>query len=73
MVRTSHDGYAENFGVIHQRALMLSADGNRLDGEDLFTPVKGEEISGQSTTVRAALPPASVGQGQPPPDRTAPC
>ncbi len=41
-VRTSHDGYAENFGVIHRRALMLSADGNRLDGEDFFNPVKDE-------------------------------
>jgi uncharacterized heparinase superfamily protein len=31
---TSHDGYAQQFGVVHQRVLMLSDDGGRLDGED---------------------------------------
>jgi uncharacterized heparinase superfamily protein len=44
VLRTSHDGYADSFNVIHQRALMLSAEGNRLDGEDLFTPVKGDSL-----------------------------
>ena len=43
-MRASHDGYADNFNVIHQRAVMLSTDGNRLDGEELFTPAKGDEI-----------------------------
>jgi uncharacterized heparinase superfamily protein len=38
MLRTSHDGYADNFDVIHQRTLMLASDGRRLDGEDMFTP-----------------------------------
>ncbi|MPZ36863.1 MAG: heparinase [Rhizobiales bacterium] len=42
VLRTSHDGYAENFGVIHRRALMLSADGSRLDGEDVFNPLNDE-------------------------------
>ena len=41
VLRASHDGYAERFGIIHQRSLMLSAGGNRLDGEDVFVPVKG--------------------------------
>jgi uncharacterized heparinase superfamily protein len=36
VLRTSHDGYAEAFNIIHRRALMLAADGNRLDGEDVF-------------------------------------
>ncbi len=40
-LRTSHDGYAERFGVVHHRTLVLSGDGNRLDGEDLFLPAKG--------------------------------
>jgi uncharacterized heparinase superfamily protein len=31
---TSHDGYARQFGVVHQRVLMLANDGSRLDGED---------------------------------------
>jgi uncharacterized heparinase superfamily protein len=43
-LRTSHDGYADVFNVIHQRALMLSADGQRLDGEDVFTPARGETV-----------------------------
>jgi uncharacterized heparinase superfamily protein len=42
ILRTSHDGYAGNFGVIHHRALMLSADGSRLDGEEMFNPDDGE-------------------------------
>ncbi len=41
VLRVSHDGYAEEFGVVHQRALMLATDGRRLDGEDVFTPVRG--------------------------------
>jgi uncharacterized heparinase superfamily protein len=38
VLRTSHDGYAAAFEVVHQRTLMLAADGRRLDGEDVFTP-----------------------------------
>jgi len=45
VLRTSHDGYAASFDVIHQRSLMLSADGRRLDGEDLFSPALGNAIS----------------------------
>jgi uncharacterized heparinase superfamily protein len=44
LLRASHDGYLDIFDVIHQRALLLSADGRRLDGEDVFTPAKGESI-----------------------------
>jgi uncharacterized heparinase superfamily protein len=44
ILRTSHDGYAGIFNVIHQRVLMLAADGRRLDGEDLFTPARGALI-----------------------------
>jgi uncharacterized heparinase superfamily protein len=44
VLRASHDGYAESFNVIHERVLMLSADGQRLDGEDLFTPARGDSI-----------------------------
>jgi uncharacterized heparinase superfamily protein len=42
VLRTSHDGYSDNFGIIHQRTLMLSADGSRLDGEETFVTDKGE-------------------------------
>jgi uncharacterized heparinase superfamily protein len=45
VLRTSHDGYAPSFDVVHQRSLMLAADGRRLDGEDVFTPAMGEAIA----------------------------
>jgi uncharacterized heparinase superfamily protein len=44
ILRASHDGYADAFNVIHERVLVLSADGRRLDGEDLFRPAKGETL-----------------------------
>ncbi len=42
VLAASHDGYADNFGVIHRRSLRLSADGQRLDGEEQFNPSHGE-------------------------------
>jgi uncharacterized heparinase superfamily protein len=42
LLRASHDGYAERYSVVHQRALRLAAGGNRLDGEDLFVPVESD-------------------------------
>ena len=44
MLRTSHDGYADRFGIVHQRSLRLSIDGERLDGEDLFMAAHGETL-----------------------------
>jgi uncharacterized heparinase superfamily protein len=44
VLRASHDGYASDFGIIHQRSLMLAADGLRLDGEDVFMPVHGDGL-----------------------------
>lgn len=44
LLRASHDGYADIFDVVHQRELVLSSDGRRLDGEDLFTPATGQAI-----------------------------
>ncbi|MGB9366647.1 MAG: heparinase II/III family protein, partial [Xanthobacteraceae bacterium] len=43
-LRFSHDGYANRFGVVHQRMLRLSPDGRRLDGEDVFAPAHGESL-----------------------------
>src|SRR5262250_1219891 len=45
VLRTSHDGYADIFNIIHQRVLVLTADGRGLGGEDLFTPARGEQMS----------------------------
>ena len=36
MLQTSHDGYADRYHVVHHRSLILSTDGQRLDGEDSF-------------------------------------
>lgn len=44
MLRATHDGYASTFGVLHQRALRLSADTQRLDGEDIFLPAHGDSL-----------------------------
>jgi uncharacterized heparinase superfamily protein len=55
MLRFSHDGYADRFGVVHQRSLRLSPDGRRLDGEDVFVPAHGESLPakrGDSFAVR---------------------
>ena len=44
VLRTSHDGYVPSFDIVHQRTLMLAADGRRLDGEDVFTASAGNTI-----------------------------
>src|SRR3569623_1661479 len=36
-LRASHDGYLTEYGLVHHRAMYLSADGRALDGEDSFT------------------------------------
>ena len=42
VLRASHDGYSRRFGIIHQRAVMLTAGGDKLEGEDVFMPAHGE-------------------------------
>jgi len=44
VLRVSHDGYAERFGIVHQRSLMLTAGTRRLDGEDAFLPAQGKAL-----------------------------
>jgi uncharacterized heparinase superfamily protein len=41
-LRTMHDGYATRFGILHERVLVLSTDGIRLEGEDIFLDSDGE-------------------------------
>jgi uncharacterized heparinase superfamily protein len=36
MVEASHDGYVRRFGLVHQRQLLLAADGRELRGQDLL-------------------------------------
>jgi uncharacterized heparinase superfamily protein len=44
LLRASHDAYAELFNVIHHRTLLLSSDGQKIEGEDVFTPAVGENM-----------------------------
>nr|WP_166177899.1 heparinase II/III family protein [Altererythrobacter segetis] len=37
-LEASHDGYAQRFGLIHRRILILRDDGTELRGEDLLVP-----------------------------------
>src|SRR5271170_7090131 len=41
VLRAAHDGYADRFDIVHERVLMLAADGTRLDGEDVFLDANG--------------------------------
>jgi uncharacterized heparinase superfamily protein len=61
VLRAAHDGYAERFGIIHERFVSLSADGNRIDGEDVFLPATGNALPEDSEdlfAVRFHLHPA---------------
>lgn len=44
-LRASHDGYADAFGIIHQRTLALATDGTRIEGEDVFLPARGDAFA----------------------------
>jgi uncharacterized heparinase superfamily protein len=44
LLRVAHDGYAQRYGIIHQRTIRLATNGGRLDGEDIFLPVHGESL-----------------------------
>ncbi len=41
VLRATHDGYAERFGILHQRTLVLAADGRAIEGEDVFLAADG--------------------------------
>ncbi len=60
-LRASHDGYANDSGIIHTRAIQFSPDGRALDGEDIFTPSDGREFPANATdefAIRFHLHPA---------------
>jgi uncharacterized heparinase superfamily protein len=44
VLRAAHDGYVERFGIVHERLVALSGDGNRLDGEDVFLAANGDAL-----------------------------
>ena len=37
VLRTAHDGYADRFGIIHERFISLSEDGNDSTGKTFFS------------------------------------
>jgi uncharacterized heparinase superfamily protein len=41
LLNSSHDGYAQRFGILHRRAVMLFNDGSRIDGEDAIELIQG--------------------------------
>jgi uncharacterized heparinase superfamily protein len=47
-LRAMHDGYAARFGILHERVLVLSSDGLRLEGEDIFLDADGEPRVGST-------------------------
>lgn len=56
-ITASHDGYLNNFGLIHQRSLFLSKDGSTLNGIDELK-CKGAGKRGEHTAaLRFHLPP----------------
>jgi uncharacterized heparinase superfamily protein len=48
LLKASHDGYAQRFGIVHQRTIRLAVNGGRLDGEDAFLPVHGQSLPDNS-------------------------
>jgi len=44
LLRASHDGYGNDFGIVHIRALRMSPDGLVLDGEDSFAAAEGDTL-----------------------------
>jgi uncharacterized heparinase superfamily protein len=54
-VAATHDGYQQNFGLVHGRQLFLSANGEDLRGEDALTGT-----AGRSFAIRFHLHPAVV-------------
>jgi uncharacterized heparinase superfamily protein len=57
-VVASHDGYVARFGIVHERALALAADGSRLEGEDVFRPAGGPSREDVKVALRFHLHPA---------------
>ncbi len=57
-VRASHDGYQRRFGLIHERTLMLQADGARLKGRDRLIPFPGVERKDVNYAIRFHIHPS---------------
>jgi uncharacterized heparinase superfamily protein len=58
VVVARHDGYAQPFGFLHERSLMLSADGNEILGADRLVPTSGKAGARDRFAIRFHLHPA---------------
>jgi|FEC22Drversion2_1045045.scaffolds.fasta_scaffold00382_11 uncharacterized heparinase superfamily protein len=56
-VVASHDGYRGDFGIQHERRLTVSADGDRIEGEDIFSAIGGRATADPTYAVRFHLHP----------------
>ena len=64
VLRAAHDGYADRYGILHERTILLAADGARFEGEDMFLAADGSaQLRTTRRPLRGALPPAPLGQG----------
>ncbi len=54
----SHDGYAAQFGLIHERTITLSADGRRISGTDRLSEAPAQDVVGCDYAIRLHLHPA---------------
>lgn len=54
----SHDGYRSDFGIIHERRMALAPDGERIDGEDVFSTVAANATANPAYAVRFHLHPS---------------
>jgi uncharacterized heparinase superfamily protein len=41
VLRAGHDGYADRYGILHERTVALAVDGRLCEGEDLFLAADG--------------------------------
>lgn len=53
----SHDGYRARFGLVHERRLTMSADGERLEGEDRLEHVSSKKGTPHRYAVRFHIHP----------------
>ncbi len=58
VLTAAHDGYQGRFGVIHERAIALTADGRRLNGIDRLQPAEGGAGRAERYAIRFHLHPS---------------
>ncbi len=60
VLHAAHDGYADRYGIVHERTIVLARDGLKVEGEDMFVAADGGaqiRTSRDSYTLRFHLHP----------------